>query len=408
MQSYYQILFTLLIVTQLIACVEVKDKDKNESAPPPPAPVQELKLNTADQFFSERNYKVHLSEQYNQFTVELEINPLPTTPFMIQKRNLNTKQTDILELSEPQLMDSEVTPNTDYEYDIGYMTPKGFKSYQKIPVSIHQDIFVDGTRTLKDLNLTKPIEYIYRLYLTNNSTLLTLGQSQKLMVREFIADNAKIETFKKNQTAPAGVIGRSGGQIEIHAHTAEGLLNVIMRGEHGGQGLQGPSLPRQPQAMNGTDGYHEAQPENSGSMTAKTYYKCIVPATNGQNGVNGNKGQQGLTGFRGGSSGIFNFHSESDASTIQIRIEKEFGFGGIGGTGGEGQLGGLGGNKGQIAVRGIEARGTFMQKVGNLCPETYNGQDGHQGPPGDPGMNGPDGITETSCVQIGTRTMECR
>jgi len=234
-----------------------------------------------------------------------------------------------------------------------------------------------------------------RLVLGKNSKLITQGLNVRFEVKELIAEDAEILTFKPDQYAQIGASGRRGGNIEIIAETATGNLKIIMQGEHGSMGFPGKEPDealRGARGVNGQDSLWVLLP-NSG---LDIY--CTKKAENGAPGAPGLPGYSGGEGFRGGDSGT-SLVRVLDPEEFQVSFQKNPGRGGEGGPGGAGGPGGFGGEPGKEAMPGYHG------------PPWRNyaapGPVGPQGPQGPAGKTAPNGNTEKVCIQLASEDLHC-
>ncbi|WP_413569429.1 hypothetical protein ACLWBD_02590 [Bdellovibrio sp. HCB117] len=199
--------------------------------------------------------------------------------------------------------------------------------------------------------------------------LFTMGHAVTLKAEELISEEGHILTFPEEQVAPLGHEGRHGGHIALIATNAEGLLNIVLRGENGGQGHPGkdPDL-----ALKGKKG----KDANSGLCVNGNIREACTPDPGGQ----GLPGYQGLQGHRGGNTGTLSLEIKSK-SEFQPKIYRLVGKGGPGGVGGKGGQGGDGGDS-----------------INRKKPRVGAGSQGPEGPQGKPGPDGQDGIQESVCA----------
>jgi hypothetical protein len=216
-----------------------------------------------------------------------------------------------------------------------------------------------------------------RIYLYRNSLIITQGYKLTLKAQNLYADHARIMTFPEFAQAPISMNGRSGGQVVFEVDRAMGELILELRGEHGGQGLNGN--PYMFAATNGVQG------QRGGNHCLRLIIggplKCICTRnpTNGGNGAPGAQGQRGQNGGNGGNSGSASIKI-ADRDQLNLFVFQFPGMGGSAGLGGPGQKGGKGGPPGD--------------RTTSECNPGLNGFDGADGPPGDFGLRGNDGEKE--------------
>lgn len=225
------------------------------------------------------------------------------------------------------------------------------------------------TRDVRDLEFN-----FNEVILKKGAVLYTLGNRVRLKVDQFESDDATISTFPKTTTAPQGMEGRDGGHVLLSFKNAKGYLTVVMRGENGGQGKEGPAPDDKLKGEKGAAG----TPTQCSSANNK-YGK------NGEPGGQGLRGYPGKAGSRGGSSGTLDLVIH-EGNEFFHKIERAAGSGGLGGQGGRGGPGGEGGDAGGKKGHSFVCIGT---KKGGVGPE---------GEPGPSGDKGADGVIGTVCV----------
>ncbi len=103
-------------------------------------------------------------------------------------------------------------------------------------ISPPQDFIFDGVVSLTE-NVDKTVE---RLFLTSSSRVYTnqfnLSIKAKYIYSEF---GALITNFPEGSKAPTGVVGLSGGKVELQSDYADGNLQIIMNAQRGGDGKLG-------------------------------------------------------------------------------------------------------------------------------------------------------------------------
>ncbi|MDG0816975.1 hypothetical protein [Bdellovibrio svalbardensis] len=232
----------------------------------------------------------------------------------------------------------------------------------------------------KNESLTKQdFEFQFdRLTITERGVLYTLGNNIRLHVAD-LSSAGLITTFSEDQTAEPNKVGRAGGHILIDVERAEGVLNLVLRGERGGKGLKGANPDP---SMKGSEGSPGTDGDAFGSNGI-----CNRRATGGGIGGQGKKGHPGQDGKNGGDSGTLELKIKNDQG-FTYSIQRKPGRGGERGEGGQGGEGGENGRSGSASF----SCGGFVLSLGN---EKNRGPEGE---PGDKGQPGVDGISQTVCI----------
>jgi hypothetical protein len=218
-----------------------------------------------------------------------------------------------------------------------------------------------------------------RLVLSKGAKFVTNGLNLRLEIGELDSKGGMITTFPDNKVTPVGVNGRSGGNLEIVIGHATGQLQLLMRGEDGGRGIDGAAPT---EALRGPKGANGANCSSAGTLV------CIG-AENGQRGGVGQRGLVGGVGFKGGDSGTAAL-TVTTSSNFSLSISEVPGGGGRGGQGGTGGPGGFGGDPG----------GNPASPLLPSYPQTFIGPPGPEGPRGPEGPPGPGGIEQKICVVV--------
>ena len=232
-------------------------------------------------------------------------------------------------------------------------------------------------------------------------SLVSGGRDVILIANELIVDRASILTFNEGQKAEVNKDGRSGGTFIIKAIKATGSLLVVLRGEHGGDGINGEAY---------TD---RAAPGGRGKLAeyncfTDAFYPLVtcvcIPATesreNGEPGFKGAQGRPGASGGKGGSSGSLRIEIKDPSPEFTVETKSEVGIAGTPGKAGPPQPGGIGG----MPFDDITKR--QMPPV-SRCKQSTSGPEGPMGDRGVDGVQQPNGILDQNCKSIGEGFGRC-
>lgn len=235
-----------------------------------------------------------------------------------------------------------------------------------------------------------------RVFFTNESKIQTNGYNLTVKADKFYSDNAEIYSFMIGAKAPLETDGAPGGAVEIKAKEAIGHLRVNLRGQNGGDGVDGKVWDiRAATGGGGRGGAHDCARASVGGIGIGGPLKCWCTRNpdNGGAGAVGAKGRDGTRAGRGGNSG---------ALLVEIQEKTEFvvepfqtvGLAGNPGKGGPGQLGGIGGPGGD--------------PTSSECSGSRQGPEGKAGDKGTDGANALDGNIESLCISIGQGEGKCQ
>ncbi|MGZ3747122.1 MAG: hypothetical protein ACXWRE_07135 [Pseudobdellovibrionaceae bacterium] len=231
-----------------------------------------------------------------------------------------------------------------------------------------------------------------RLVLGPKAQFITQGLNVRIEVKELIAKDSIIRTFKSDQIAEPGANGRDGGHLELIAEKATGNLTLLMQGERGGGGAEGAPPNESLRGATGAKGLDAIFSYERGLRL------CVRKARDGAQGGQGLQGFVGGPGGRGGDTGSA-LVKITEADNFTVKIQKTPGGGGAGGQGGAGGPGGQGGEPGNESPP--EYHGPRQQNY------TASGPIGIPGPQGLTGALGNDGVAEKSCLQIADEDLRC-
>lgn len=214
---------------------------------------------------------------------------------------------------------------------------EGGKTYQfllksqektsQIQVTVPKDLVVASSEPTAD-QPEMSFRTSGRLFLSRETLLMNFDKPLNLEADEIISDGARIQNFYADSHAALGMPGRTGGRVKIKARKMSGRLWIGLRGENGGEGLQGEAWKTAAYTgLSYTGGTSE--------MGCRFYIR-------GGRGGDGKPGHIGQPGKPGGDSGSL-YLDVNDVASLDLQIEKTPGHGGIGGKGGPGQPGGPGG-----------------------------------------------------------------
>lgn len=386
------------------ACIKIKDKDADQA--------KQQTESDLPQKHSENqgpiSYAIVSSDLPNQFKIAFQWSP-SLNPTAVKKSKGDREE--IIALPDGPLWEDKVLKGDSdlIKYDFGFIHLGEWQSIQEFQIPKPTDLLIENTVTWPQVKSEFEAESEgfyklkthYRLFLKENSTLITQGQSLRIRLPALHASTgAKIITWPQGQVAQAQQAGRGGGFIELQAGTLEGNLEIVLRGERGGVGTSGQADPslNGPAGRNGLDHeYRPAQINAYGVLVIDAV--CLRPPTDGEVGGPGQAGRSGGVGHRGGSSGAA-IVQVTNQTESRINYTFEPGEGGIGGAGGPGGFGGPGGKAGSSLVKF-----TMITPQNSPCPTAREGASGQEGPRGSEGPMGEVGLKQSAVSVLNGQTM---
>lgn len=400
----HKILIALTLVV-FSSCMKLKKKGDEAAPATTPTPVATLQTNAVE----ELSYQYIPSKQGSANKVEFKVPSYWPTTVLVKRSSKTELEKEIpVPFDQSRIWTDSLTSENKMTYKFYSKNGTDLTLLEEVEVLPVLDLMLT-----EDLDLVKKFEitsktkviYIHYLNLNGQKHLFVEDFSGKIIIEQLESDIGFIQTFPLDEKAEMGHDGKSGGSIEMKIVSGNGNLNIVMKGQDGGTGLQGAAPDATFKGGRGTDGapaeFIGVPPANRGA----TKFNCSVSPTNGGPGDQGKKGNRGDVGKNGGNTGTVSI--ENLASDIQIttkRIVGLKGMGGEGGNGGEGGDPGLGGDGAELDLekflnkinRGLDPETTRnvrrFQILGTPCAAASNGRQGNPGNPGNPGDPGIDGI----------------
>lgn len=358
-QSLQRLTVMALVFMNLSACVEFKETESE--APKPQAKIQSI-----------ASFKIHELDLPNRFSIEVD------WPEESQHVIITANERVILDSPRQQRpLVFEARGGEILDLVVEEVISGNRKMLGDFRISIPQDFVFENDQSLaSDLNIEGN-----RVYLRSGSRLVTNGFSVSIKAEKIFSDDFEFVTFSSDSQAKPMNEGKSGGAISLQARDASGRLFVHLRGQRGGNGLDGE--PWETTADRGTDGAPGQVVETDSEL--RSYSQCVRQPTSGGMGAHGLQGRPGKPGERGGSSGYLYVQIENDAA-FSITSTVEPGAPGSSGQGGRGQQGGPGGHPGASI---------------HPCKFAKEGPPGEMGPPGISPPNKGNGEINQSIIIIG-------
>lgn len=346
-------------------------------------------------------YQIFGKDEPNQYRIQFQ----KTQNVFFRKIKAGAGRVD--HCPESQCVDEDVSGGDHLVYEFFEQSEGRQVLLQTLNIDVPQDLVFEGRVLLNEMTLrSKGFEIegngvfrkaialqFQRVFFAQDSVLITNGENLQIKAEGIYFHHALIQTFDAGQTAAIGKEGRSGGLLDFQADKMSGDVVVELRGENGGQGLEGPPPDEKLQGANGFPGVAAEAASKVCAPSELMCGECKAPAKPGGPGEQGREGYRGGTGRRGGLSGELRW-SSGDTSNLNWRVLKVPGLGGSGGMGGKGGAGGKAG------VAPVTSAAMF-------CPPPLQAPDGSQGPLGPTGLEGIPGEEQLACVQTGTEK-NCR
>lgn len=357
----------LCLLIGLSSCAEFENKEKINSDP---SYIYSENLNDAI------NIEVQPTTQPERYIIYFG------WPKIENAKRIRIRREQILAIVSPEqtTFSHEVEHNQTltYTFDILDSTNKVERSFSKIVIVPRDFVVREGQHSFSEDQKLQ----VKRVFLSRETSLLTNGFNVEIVTEELISEKGRIETFFVNDQALNGTNGRSAGTLKITAKHAQGLMTIIMRGEHGGHGIKGtPYAQRAPDGLPPTNGQRICECRKCRTQDFLLSCSCATTGADGTDGANGAKGRTGGNGGSGGDTGTLKVEIE-EGSAFVLKTESFVGLGGNAGEGGDGQLG-----------------GHAPSGNGGACSGNP-GRTGLNGPHGDNGKKGRDGKHGQVCVYI--------
>lgn len=275
--------------------------------------------------------------------------------------------------------------NTSYNLRVFQTTDAGARLVGEYKGRMPNDFVFTGPVNLeRDLNVD-----VHRVFFTNETRVQTNGFKLTIKADKIFSENAEIFSFVRGQKADLMMKGRNGGVLKIVSEEASGTLRISLRGEHGGDGIDGSThMTRAADGASGSAGAHDC----ARALGAIVRCWCTSSPGPGKPGADGVDGFPGSDSGKGGNSGVVSVEVKND-NNFRLNVLQEAGLSGTPGRGSEGQDGGLGGAPGN--------------PTSDACGGSHPGQNGKRGKSGAVGSRPSDGEIEKKCISIGQDVRDC-
>lgn len=226
-----------------------------------------------------------------------------------------------------------------------------------------------------------------RWFLGRGTIVQAGAEDRQVELIELHSDGAVLESFPEGAQAAEGMPGRRGAKISLNVRRATGVLDLISRGERGGDGRTGDAGVEGTvgkDAIAGTYIVHNDLVNRGGILSLAVRipighlaFETAAPVAAGD-GMPGSPGGPGGSGGGGGDSGgiVLNVENALQFLPRPLSLAGDGGRAGLGGAGGRGGRGGKG-----ITNNGVSPIGSD-RKAG------VDGADGTQGASGQRGIAG--------------------
>lgn len=241
--------------------------------------------------------------------------------------------------------------------------------------------------------------FIRHLELKQKAKLFIEDYKGLIMINEINSEDGSLQTYPLNQSAQPEQNGRSVGGFNLMINSGQGLLNLNLIAEAGGDGKPGKEPDEKLIGLSGREGtaaFFTASMTtclNSELCIPILIYNCEKPSGKGFDGGQGLRGYAGTNAGHGGS--VEKIEIENNAS--QLTLKKNFqigskGRGGKGASGGKGGASGLGGDGGEKDLLRFLGKKPIFTKLGKSCEPALPGEIGIRGETGVDGHDGQDGF----------------
>jgi hypothetical protein len=148
-----------------------------------------------------------------------------------------------LKLAEGTFMDDQVLAGHHYVYQLGHAKDGNFELIHSFEVQIPTDLSIQEELTLqKDEMWTQ----YGRIFIGPQGILTTNGHQLFIQTNQLISNQGQIRTLVSGENTAVSSNGLSGGHIQIFLRSGSGALKIFLRGQNGGAGQAGATLPPDP------------------------------------------------------------------------------------------------------------------------------------------------------------------
>lgn len=354
-------------------------------------------------------------DDIGKYKVVIEV-PKDQSVSVIRTSRWTEEKTEIAVNRSGIIIDENPITGELYTYKVGSHIDEKFIESYEVDVLIPLEITSSAMRSIpkhyyefsKNADGLSKLE-IVTLVLDKGFPFAFNKSVAEINVRKLVSKDGILESHSTESVADYNEKGHEVGPLNLNIFSGEGDVQIILRGQSGGQ----PPTPaplgeegRGPKGSKGTDGiqhhvYH-IQLDN-------TLVECSKIVGQGGKGGKGVTGLPGTKGMNGGDSPIM-YLNISSAAEIAFTIDRQVGIGGKGGDGGEGGPGGFPGDSGDLKKSyhsvGDPKGNKYMiprirAKVATTgeCKIPAQGEMGDKGDNGPPGLSGDPGRIEKYCIK---------
>lgn len=350
-------------------------------------------------------------EEIGKYQVSIET-PKDTSLSIVRTSKWTNERVEISNNRSGVILDNSPKSGELYSYKIGNHKNNEFHESYSVDVHIPLEVISSEMRSIPEHYyefrknaeglpkleiVTMVLDKGFPFALNNSIGEISIG---KLISKDGILESHSFESVSKYNPD-----GHATGPFDLRIHSGEGDIQIILRGQKGGQPPQPAPLGEEGRGIKGLKGSdgHEAHVYNY--QMDETVISCRKEIGIGGTGGKGKTGLSGLNGMDGAGTGnlFLEIAPGSNISYVIDRVQGDGGEGGLGGQGGPGgppgESGGLERHQSTTGDPDKAVRKSLRSVKDRKCKQPPPGQYGPEGDRGPSGNKGKSGTIDKICIK---------
>ena len=346
-----------------------------------------------------------------KYQVSVEV-PKDASLSVIRTSKWTNESTLIAENKSGFIFDTSPATGELYTYKVGNHRNNEFHESYSVDVYIPLEVISSEMRAVPEhyYEFSKTVEGLPKLEIVtmilDKGFPFALNKSiGEISIRKIISKDGILESHSFESVAKYNPDGHTTGPFNLKIQSGEGDIQIILRGQKGGQPPPPKPLGEEGRGDKGSKGSDGDEVYVYNYQMNETVIHCAKEVGVGGKGGKGKQGLPGINGMAGAGTGEL-FLEVGQGSDISYVIDRVQGEGGEGGFGGQGGPGGYPGDPGKL-IKSQHTTGDPDKDVRNIsrsvkdkkCKPTPSGEFGPQGDRGPSGTKGRPGTIDKICIK---------
>jgi hypothetical protein len=346
-----------------------------------------------------------------RYQVSIET-PKDTSVSVIRTSKWTSESTLIAENKSGFIFDTSPTTGELYTYKVGNHRNNEFHESYSVDVYIPLEVISSEMRAIPEhyYEFSKTVEGLPKLevvtMILDKGFPFALNKSLgEISIRKIISKDGILESHSFESVAKYSSDGHTVGPFNLKIHSGEGDIQIILRGQKGGQPPPPAPLGEEGRGIKGPKGSDGDEDYVYNYQMDETVISCRKEIGIGGTGGKGKTGLSGLNGMDGAGTGnlFLEVAPGSNISYVIDRVQGDGGEGGVGGQGGPGgppgEPGGLNRHQSTTGDPDKAVRKTLRSVKDRECKTPPPGQYGPEGDLGPSGNKGKPGAIDKICIK---------